>query len=377
MTQGLRVAPAERERIYERRIRQDVLADVKPSNAPAAMIIAGPPGAGVAFAAALLRRELARTAGPAVHLSAERLAAYHPQWQQPQDSADRVAAAAVKSDADEWFERLVLDASTQRLNTVIEIGTQDPRSISRMATSLRKDGYAVQAVFLGTNRDESRIAAMASYAIWRERGLPATLVTAQDHDAAFSNLRAAMGLLEDRRSVDGLRVILRDGSQIYENRLVNGEWARQPRAQATLDIHHDRVRPPRDLVNFVMRWETVVYRLGNDPAVPRDAVSQALSWRNDAVAQCEGFPAAAQMLQWAREATAFRTMNRFEFEREFPHHARAANSLGLAVIEAEKYSAEEGARMLFHARENIALRIERGDMARIAAREKSIEPPTR
>jgi len=70
-------------------------------------------------------------------------------------------------------------------------------------------------------------------------------------------------------------------------------------------------------------------------------------------------------------------MDRFEFEKEFPHHARAVKSLGMAVLEAEKYSDEEGARLLFHARENIAQRIERGDMARIAARERTQEPPTR
>jgi hypothetical protein len=377
MTRELRLTPTERGTIYERRIRQDVLTGLNPSSAPATMIIAGPPGAGVAFAAALLRRDLAKTAGPAAHLSAERLAAYHPLWQEPRDRSNLTAAATVKSVADEWVERLVVDARAQRLNMVIEMGTQDPRSISRMIPSLRKDGYAVQAVFLGTNRDESRVAAMTSYAIWRARDLPTAFVTIQEHDAAFSGLRAAMGLLEDRRSVDGLRLILRDGSQIYENRLVNGEWARPPRAQATLDIQHDRARPPRELVNLVMRWETLVRRLDNDPEVPRDAVSQALVWRNEAVAQCEGTPAAAQMLQWAREAIAFRTMDRFQFEKEFPHHARAANLLGLAVIEAEKYSAKEGARMLFHTRENIALRIERGDMARIAAREKSIDPPTR
>jgi hypothetical protein len=79
----------------------------------------------------------------------------------------------------------------------------------------------------------------------------------------------------------------------------------------------------------------------------------------------------------AREGAAFRTMDRFEFEKEFPHHARAVRSLGMAIIEAEKYFDKDGARLLFHARENIAQRIERGDMARIAAREKTQEPPTR
>ena len=83
------------------------------------------------------------------------------------------------------------------------------------------------------------------------------------------------------------------------------------------------------------------------------------------------------MLQWAHEGAAFRVMDRFEFEREFPHHARAVKSLGAAVIEAEKYHPTEGARFLASARENIAQRIERGDMARIAAREKAPDPPAR
>lgn len=92
------------------------------------------------------------------------------------------------------------------------------------------------------------------------------------------------------------------------------------------------------------------------------------------------------MLQWAREAGAFRVMHRFEFEKEFPHHARAVKSLGLAIMEAERYPREEAERLVFHARENIAQRIERGDMARIAARGRSQEakskepdrdPPTR
>ena len=97
------------------------------------------------------------------------------------------------------------------------------------------------------------------------------------------------------------------------------------------------------------------------------------------------------MLQWAREAGAFRVMNRFEFEKEFPHHARAVATLGVAAFEAERYPPEEAKRLMFHARENIAQRIERGEMARIAARQKaqeikaqekakdqpSKEPPTR
>ena len=103
----------------------------------------------------------------------------------------------------------------------------------------------------------------------------------------MANVRAAMGLLEDWRVVDGVRVVDRHAAHFYENRLVAGDWMRQPRAHASLDVARDKARPPKDLVKFAMRWETLVQRLAHDPAVPRDVASQALVWRNEAVARCE------------------------------------------------------------------------------------------
>ena len=63
-------------------------------------------------------------------------------------------------------------------------------------------------------------------------------------------------------------------------------------------------------------------------------------------------------------------MSRFEFLKEFPHHERAVEAMGLATAEAERHPPEQAQRLIKHARENIAQRIERGDMARIAARQK-------
>ena len=48
-------------------------------------------------------------------------------------------------------------------------------------------------------------------------------------------------------------------------------------------------------------------------------------------------------------------------------------ALGEAVLESERFPPREAARLLTHARENIAQRIERGDMARIIARQKAME----
>lgn len=380
------VSERELRRLYDRCIAPDLLAGAQAADQPVAMIVAGQPGAGVGYATVQLRRQLTQTVGTAVHVSMNRLRAYHPLWSAGGDVSPR-DAARIASNCQSWFDNLVEEVQTKRLNLVAEVETVDAKAVPKLASELRHNGYIVQAVFVATSREESRLAMVARYEMRRRAGLAVEQPSVQNHELAFASISALMGAMEHRRAVDGLRVIGHDGAQIYESRVIGGDVNRPPRARETLDVVLDKPRSLKELVHLAMRWETLVQRLANDPAVPRDVASQTLTWRNEAVARCERDPAAAQMLQWAREAGAFRVMNRFEFEKEFPHHARAVRSLGMAVIEAEKYGGEEGKRLLFHARENIAQRIERGDMARIAAREKTQEqkakelpprePPTR
>lgn len=74
----------------------------------------------------------------------------------------------------------------------------------------------------------------------------------------------------------------------------------RPRAAETLRIHLDRAPDARELVQYTIRWETLVQRLTGDPAVPRDIAGRTVIWRNDDAARCEQDPAVA------REAGAFR-----------------------------------------------------------------------
>lgn len=380
------VSERELRRLYERCVAPDLLSGARAAERPVAMLVAGQPGAGVGYATVQLRRQLTRTVATAVHVSMNRLRAYHPVWAAGGDIPP-MAAARIASNCQAWFDNLVEEIQKKRLNLVAEVDTLNDSAMPKLASELRHNGYVVQAVFVAAPREESRLALLAGYEMRRRAGLAVEQPSMHNHDLAFENVSALLGAMEHRRAVDGLRVIGHDGAQIYESRVIGGNIDRAPRAQETLGVLLDKPRTSKELVQFAMRWETLVQRLANDPGVPRDVASQTLTWRNEAVARCERDPAAAQMLQWAREAGAFRVMNRFEFEKEFPHHARAVSSLGLAVVEAEKYGGEEGKRLLFHARENIAQRIERGDMARIAAREKAQEqkakelppkePPTR
>jgi hypothetical protein len=366
--------PSDRElrRLYERCVAPDLLVGAQTAEHPVAMVIAGQPGAGLTYASVMLRQQLMQTVATAAHVSLNRLRAYHPLWAAGGDVAP-TAAARVIADCQAWFDRFVSDVQTRRLNLIAEVETTDIEAVPRLAADLRRGGYIVQAVLVGTAREESRLAMLARYEMRRRAGLGAEAPSIQAHELAFSNVGSLLGRLEHERMVDGLRVITCSGTQLYESRVIDGVLNRVPRAAETLRIHLDRAPDARELVQYAMRWETLVQRLTGDPTVPRDIAGRTVIWRNDAAARCEQDPDARQMLQWAREAGAFRVMNRFEFEKEFPHLARAVAALGEAVLESERFPPQEAARLLTHARENIAQRIERGDMARIVARQKAME----
>lgn len=289
------------------------------------MVVVGQPGAGVSVAAAVLAREMGRHTGPAVALSLERIRTY---------DAGLSAASAQR-----WLGRAVDAVRQRRLHLVLEDELDDPPRTQRLITRLRQGGYVVQVVCVCVSSMDSRLALTARYALWRQHRLVPEFVTATQHDQAIVDLRVTLNWFEKNGNVDALRIIARDGRQI-----------------------------DKDAVQLAMRWETLSRALVHDPSVPRDVASQILNWRSDAVERCAASAPCARMFQWAYEGAAFREMDRFAFEAVFPHHARAAALMGQAVIEAENHDAAEAERFLSSARENIAQRIERGDMARIAAR---------
>lgn len=371
-------SPSERElrRLFDRCVSADLAAGAQPAPQPAAMIITGQPGAGLTFATVQLRQQLLATVSSAANVSMNRLRAYHPLWSRGGDMAPE-ASQRIVGDCAAWFNRFVKDAQKQRHNLLAEVETTQIDAVPALAGDLRRSGYIVQAVFVATSREESRIAMMARYEMRRRHGLAVEPPSSQMHDFAFDNVVDVLGRMEFGRSVDGLRVIDASGDHIYESRVDGDKWDRPPRAAATLESLLDKTPSAKEMVRTAMRWETLFQRLGADPTVPRDVAGQVLKWRNEAVGRCEQDPSTAVALQWAREAGAFRVMNRFEFLKEFPHHERAVQALGIAATEAERFPKEQADRLMVHARENIAQRIERGDMARIAARQKSQDAKAR
>jgi hypothetical protein len=322
--------------------------------------VAGQPGAGKTFAAQRVRAHLDPTIGASVLISSRQLRSYHPAWR---DGGQSTASQDIESAVGVWYARLVSDVIEQRVNALFESTVREPNAALTLAMRLKAAGYDTAAVFLATDRDQSRQATVAHYDLAMTVGVPPRFVSGAAHDTAYDQLRTSLERLEANTAVQRVQLVVRDGRQLYANELDGqGKWARETKAAAVLDDFRDRRLTSSELASSALRWLTLAQRLSTNPAVPRDVASQAIAWRNEAVARAEGDPHAAKQLAWGREAEAFRTLPPQQFQAEFPHLTKALEKLDEAVKYADTQfaHAEDRSRFVEQARSRLAERIAEG-----------------
>lgn len=359
-----RLAEAEADRIYFRRIRPDLLDDIPASSNPTAVVVGGQPGAGRPFTLARVRAHLNGLVGPAVTISGDELREYHPYWL-GQGRIDPQAAQRTQSDTGMWYARLTNDGIAKGANLIFDTSMRQPESVAKLAQQLRSAGYQVAAVVLAVERDMSRQATLNRYEVGRSAGEVPRFVSEPEHDGAYVRLRDTVARLDKEHVVDRIQLVTRDGRQLYANQADQGQWRQAPKALATLDDFRERRLPARELADNALRWQTLAQRLAGDPSVPREVAAQAVAWRNEAMQNAERDPDARQLMQWGREAEAFRTMDRHQFAREFPQHAKMAERLDEAITYAESNfgHAVDREKFVIEARERIADRIAEGQSA--------------
>jgi hypothetical protein len=234
-----------------------------------------------------------------------------------------------------------------------------------LITQMKNASYEVAAVVLASDRDQSRQATLTHFDLARAAGDVPRFIPAAYHDEAYDRLRESLARIEAERTVDRIQVVARDGRELYANQRDGEHWVREPRAAYVLHDFRERPLTARELAESALRWQTLAQRLASDPTVPREVASQAITWRNEATAKAQADPEANRLLAWGREAEAFRTMNRHQFLREFPQHAKAVERLEQAIGYAEKTIdvVSDRDRFVAQARERIAERIAEGRYA--------------
>jgi Zeta toxin len=350
---------ADLQRVFERQIRPDLLDAVSPATSPpAAFLIDGAPGAGVATTMAQLRRQM----GPSVGISVDTLRQYHRPLRTP---GTQRTADTEQADVARWYAHLIAETMRKRCNLIVDLSLAKGPATTALADSMKRASYDVTAVVLATGRDQNRQAALAAYDLCQCSGLAVRLDPALLRDTGERLVRDTLQRLESTASVDRLQLLDGNGREIYQNHRSASGWAHAPRALAVFDDVALHRPSPEALADSALRWLTLAQRLASNPAVPREVASQALAWRDEAVRLAENDPQAQQRLTCGREAEAFRTLNRHQFLREFPQHAKAAQLLDEAVAYAEREFAQasERERFIQQTRQRVAERLAEGRLA--------------
>lgn len=374
-----RLGDDELDRIYDRRLRSDFLDGIPPSGTPTAIVVAGQPGAGTRCAMARIQAQVTASAGPCVVLAGDEVREYHPAWRHVPDSTSTAETAA---DLEKWTSRLIADATSQRVNLLLEFDLHDPNRALALTKQLKESGYQVTTVAIATDRDQSRQAAITTYAVNKSSGISPDPAPASTHDASYDALRQTVGRIESELVPDRVQLVTRDGRQLYANQVDHDRWVREPRAARVLDDFRERRLTARELADSVLRWDILVAGLVNDDTASTEVARQAIHWRNDAAARALSDPDAMHLVALGREAQAFSSMNRYDFLRQFPQHADTVQRMQEAVsfAEANFPDASDRQRFIAQTRGRLAERIAEGRAnppVRSKDREKARTPKTR
>lgn len=375
-----RLPDADFERIYSFRIRPDLLDGLERAKAPAAVLVLGLSDMGSAYMLARIRANLAQSAGVSAEVSIEQLREYHPYWR-ANASLDPKAAAAVQPDIHQWHSRLLTDATARKVNLVLEVDPHDAASVVSLARRLRREGYQVATAALAIERDLAPQIALARYDLAREMGL-AMPPPAPDQDGAFDALRRSLAKVEKELAADRIQLVAPDGRQLYANEMAGDHWVAEPRSEYVLNDYSERRRTARELADDVLRWQALAQRFASDATAPRALTAHIEARREEALQEAGGDPEATRLIAFGHEADAFRQMNRPDFVRTYPQHAKAVERLQEAIDYAEKQfeHAADRERFVEQARNRLADRIAEGRSfaaGRSKSRPAEHEPRTR
>ncbi|MGA8052678.1 MAG: zeta toxin family protein [Burkholderiales bacterium] len=370
-----RLSDAEIDRIYAREIRDAYLGGVERASAPTVVFVGGTPGSGKTNVMREVNAKLAASAGEGVIVSGDDMREFHPGWRR-EARHDAQAALRFNPDASRWVARLYRDAIAEGKNVVLETSFRSFELLKATAAAFRAAGYLVEATVVAAEADKTRRAVVGRFLDMQARGDPPRFVTAAVHDEAYRGLRATLKAVEQTGLVDRVRVVTRDGQELYANAQEAGKWRKPAAALEALDSERERRLTPTELAQNAVAWHALVARAQLNPNTPREVLDQAVAWRKDASHRALADPEAAKQYQRALAGEAFRTLPRDQFLREFPTYAGAVERLEQAARHASKHiaSVQDQQAFLDQTRARLAEYIAEG---RQFGRVKTEEPRSR
>lgn len=353
------LTPGRAAQFYDRQIRPTLLDPIEGAAKPVAIFVGGDSGAGTPAALQRLRREARfAEAAPAV-ISREILQPFHPAWQQFGGPRNEIPHGVI----DRWVEQLAHDAMGKRANLLFGTSMDKPASLLTLASELQAAGYRVELVVVATDVEASRLGVVTRFERLLSQGVASHWMNQEAHGQAVQAVRDTLSQVEGAKAADQLRLITRDGRELFDNALERGAWRHEGSAVEALDAYQERDLPAREKADNALRWHTLVARLQvRARELPREVIAQAMAWRTESTDRGLADPEARKLYEAGLAAETFRCLATQHFVREFPQYRSAATKLEKArdYADGQFQDGAERERFVAIAREKIAAQIEDG-----------------
>jgi UDP-N-acetylglucosamine kinase len=353
------LTPDRAARVYVRQIRPMLLDPIEGAAESVALFVGGDPGAGTTAALQRLRRGARfAEAAPAV-ISREILQPFHPAWRQPAGPTTPMPRGIL----DGWGERLAQEAIGKRANVLIGTSMDKPASLLTLAGELRAAGYRIELLVVATDIEASRLGVVTGFERLLSQGVASQWMKEDTHSQAVAAVRDTLSQVEGAKAADQIRLITRDGRELFENALEHGAWRHSGSAVDSLDAYRERELPARETADNALRWHTLAAKLqARARELPREIIAQAMAWRSESTERALADPEARKLYEAGLAAETFRCLATQHFVREFPQYRSAATKLEKARDYADEQFQDgaERERFVAIARERIAAQIEDG-----------------
>ncbi|MQS17499.1 Zeta toxin family protein [Streptomyces kaniharaensis] len=219
-----RLSADEHEWTFQNLIVPD-LGEIVAQERPVVVYVMGAPGAGKSQATMMVRRAL-RARRP-VWISGELFKAAHPDYFRLLREHPRTASARIRADYKAWQARAEAYVRERGADAVIEIAPGSAAAFLDDAAAWRRAGSRVELLVLDVRAADSRQGTALRYAEVSRGGTRlGRFTTAAGHDRCLAAVLDCVQAVEERRLVDHLSVVRRDGTAVFRNTLgADGRWA--------------------------------------------------------------------------------------------------------------------------------------------------------
>ncbi|WP_459740135.1 zeta toxin family protein [Streptomyces sp. E-15] len=215
---------------------------------PVVVVVAGQPGAGKTEIADLVQAALDRRGG-AVRICRDLYKAAHRRYGRLVAADVRTAGVRVRPDTGRWQAAVEEHVRVHGYDAVVESALADIDAFRASSAAYREAGSRLEVVAVATPEALSQLGILDRFLGGAVAG-GGRYVSWENHDSCAKCLLATLAAIEAEYLADRVTVVRRDGTVLYDNELVDGNWRRRQAADKAVCYERSRFWTARETEVF-------------------------------------------------------------------------------------------------------------------------------